>query len=83
MLTSKDLFSIPYYKKGAAFTGSQRDFRFRIRRVEEEGQDPVLELCIYPDKLCFELTPDEAKEISTFPFDNDGLAAIAEAINNH
>lgn len=83
MLTSKDLFSIPYYKKGAAFTGSQRDFRFRIVKVQNEGEDPVFELCFYPDKVCFELTPDEEKEISTFPFNNDGLAAMAEAINNH
>lgn len=83
MLTSKDLFSIPYYKKGAAFTGSQRDFRFRIERLEEEGKDPVLKLTFYPDKLCFDLTPDEDKTVSTFPFDNDGLAAIAEAINNY
>ena len=83
MLTSKDLFSIPYYKKGAVFTGSQRDFRFLVERVEEEGEDPKFKLTFYPDKLSFELTKDEDKASSFFPFNDEGLSAIAEEINNH
>ena len=83
MLTSKDLFSIPYYNKGAVFTGSQRDFRFRVEKIAEEDKSPEFKLTIYPDKVCYDLTPDAEKEEIFFPFDNDGLTAIAEAINNH
>ncbi len=83
MLESKDLFALAYYEL-ASFTGSLRGFRFRIEKDvsgDEENKIKQLKLTFYPDKVEYNLTPDEEKESMLFPFSDEGLEQIKNTIN--
>ena len=80
MLTGKDLFAIPYYEANAIFTGSQRDFRFRIEKAVPEDK-AMLKLTFYPEGKAFEFSREEDREESFFEYSPEGLEEIARVIN--
>ena len=79
MIAKTDLLSIPFYKK-SAFTGSYEGMRYRIRCVKDE-ENSSFEAVIWPGPYIFDATADEHKEFHTFPFTDEGLALIAEWLN--
>lgn len=80
MLTGKDLFAIPYYEANAVFTGSQRDFRFRIEKAVPEDK-AMLKLTFYPEGKAFEFSSEQEREEVFFEYSPEGLEQAANAIN--
>ncbi len=79
MLTSSDLFHIPFYKK-SPYTGSIEGMRFTIEKAQE-GDTDVFRVWIFPGPFCFEKTADNVKESQIFPFTEYSIAKIADWLN--
>ncbi|MCR5665989.1 MAG: hypothetical protein K6G01_04105 [Eubacterium sp.] len=79
MVKPEDLLNINYYKK-EPFSGSDTSMRYYIRKKTVEEED-VLEAFVYPQPYSFEATPDEEKVSKEFAFSNDGLAQLADWLN--
>ncbi len=79
MVTSADLFHLPYYNK-ATYTGSICGMRYYIEKTAE-NETPVLRAWIFPGPFCFAKTQDSQKESKTFAFAEESLPAIASWLN--
>ncbi len=64
--------SLAYIKK-ERYTGSSDGLRFFLEKKEEEGCDPKILVCLWPEPLCFEKTEDAEKHYCEFAFSEDGL----------
>ncbi len=82
MVKRSDLLALNYYNyKKSVFSGSLGTMRYRIEKKSVEGEEPVLEVVLYPGPYCFEKTPDEVKQTERFPFSEEGLQAVANYLN--
>lgn len=79
MVERIDLFHLPFYKK-EAFTGSDRGVRFWIGKTEKEGEEPVLQVILWPEPFALKHTADEQKRSKEFPFSEEGLDGAYEWI---
>lgn len=81
MLELKDFMPINFLKK-EKFTGSHQGMRFRMEKVEIEGEDkPRLGVTVWPEPYAYDATPDEEKERILLDFDADGIAKGVDWIN--
>lgn len=81
MLELKDFMPINFLKK-EAFTGSCQGMRFRMAKLEKEGEEaPLLLVSVWPEPYNFDATPEEEKEHLECPFDEDGIARGVDWLN--
>ncbi|MCB7319034.1 hypothetical protein [Lacrimispora sp. 210928-DFI.3.58] len=81
MLELKNFMPIQFLKK-EKFTGSHHGMRFRMEKLETEGEDgPRLGVTVWPEPYNFDVTPDEEKEKASFDFSADGIAEGVAWIN--
>lgn len=71
---------LPYINRGV-YTGSYQGMRYRLRKKETEENGKCLEAVIYPEPLCFEVTPEEQKQIQEFPFTTEGFEEAVAWLN--
>ena len=84
MIEGKDILPFSYYKKGKPFTGSYKGMRYRIIKegaVDEDDTDK-LKVDIWPEPLCFEVTPDEKITSQRFAFTDDGYKDVVKYLND-
>ncbi len=79
MILFKDMMPMPYFKK-AAFTGSDQGMRYRLSRLEQDGQT-FLQAAVWPDLFCFDKTPEDQKIYRTFEFSREGVQAAVDWMN--
>lgn len=78
MINGHDIPEIAFFENKNVFTGSEgKDFRFRIARIDEDG-NAKLEVCIWREDLCFELCKIEDKAV--FGLSNEELAKAVDWI---
>lgn len=56
------------YVKKEPYTGSYNNKRYRVWKEEDN-----IKVCIYPDKFCFDKTPEDDKIYKDFSFSQEGL----------
>ncbi len=80
MIKRSDLLSINFYKK-SAFTGSDKNLRFRISKDTIDDTD-VLSACVFPGPYAFDSTDESLKTYKVFEFSDKGLDEIVEWFNS-
>lgn len=76
MIFDKMLYKINInYIKKEPYTGSFNKHRYRVWKEEDS-----IKVCLYPDIFCFEKTSEDDKIYREFPFDQDGLIAAMQYI---
>lgn len=81
MLELRDLMPINFLKK-ENFTGSHKGMRFRMEKLEIEGEEkPRLGVTIWPEPYGYDATPEEEKEKIVLDFDADGIARGMDWLN--
>lgn len=75
MLKKETFVPIQFFKK-EAYTGSMKGMRYRVFKGEKE-----LEAVVYPGPYCYEVTPEEEKIRTAFPFSEEGLSQAIDWIN--
>lgn len=80
MITYDEVLNMNYYKK-TSYTGWTEGMRFLIRRVEQEGSDPVFQAYVWPGPYIFDLAEDEKKFEATFPFTEEGRKQVVDWLN--
>ena len=81
MIQLKDFMPINFLKK-ESFTGSHKGMRFRMEKVQTEGEGvPRLGVTVWPEPYGYDATPDSEKERILLDFDAEGLAQGVEWIN--
>ena len=84
MIEDINISSFERYKYNSPFTGSHKGMRFRIVHPKKvEGQDDLIHVDVYPGPYCFEKTPDELKEHTTYPFGVEGYEQIVPYLNKY
>lgn len=84
-MTRKDLLSLNFYNH-TPFHGSENGLRYRVEKFIEENEDgekkePQLKVTLWPEPFNYDKTPDTDKQISFFPFSEDGLILATNYIN--
>ncbi len=79
MLELKDFMPINFLKK-EKFTGSYKGLRFRMEKLEEDGETSLL-VSVWPEPYSYEFTPEAEKEHLKTAFDADGIARGVDWIN--
>lgn len=80
MLELKDFMPVNFLKK-EKFTGSYKGMRFRMEKLEKEGEETVLFVSIWPEPYNYDSTAEEEKEHREFSFDADGIAGGVDWLN--
>lgn len=81
MLELKDFMPINFLKK-EKFTGSHKGMRFRMEKLEIEGEEkPGLGVAVWPEPYGYDATPDAEKEKIVLEFNAEGLAKGVDWIN--
>ena len=83
MVEKKNMMPLNFFKK-EAYTGSSEGMRYRIAQVIEEKEEEKLswlEVAVYPEPYCYEVTPEEHKIKKRFPFKEEALEEIRVWIN--
>lgn len=79
MLEVKNFMPINFLKK-EKFTGSFHGMRYRMEKAEtEEGSR--LGVCIWPEPYSYDATEEEGKERMLFSFDEEGIVAGVDWLN--
>lgn len=78
-ITREMLFPLAFYKK-SPFHGSKGEKNYRIEKYSEEEQD-FFRLYIWQGPYCFDATKEE-KEISIYPFTEEGMEEIIGKLNS-
>lgn len=80
-VTDEQLYGMPYYEKGACYSGSLGKMRYHLERINSEHElfqvfkedDKYNFLAtIWWGEYCYEKTPVEDLVTNVFPFDTDG-----------
>lgn len=81
MLELKDFMPVNFLKK-EKFTGSHQGMRFRMEKLEIEGEDkPRLGVTVWPEPYGYDATPEEDKQTIELDFDGDGVARGVDWLN--
>lgn len=80
MLELKDFMPVNYLKK-EKFTGSHCGMRFRMEKVDREGEGTLLGVSAWPEPYGYDATPDSQKLRTEFSFDADGIAKSVDWLN--
>lgn len=80
MIQRKDVLSIPFFKK-SGFAGSYLGMRYRIAKVQREGQEQEeLQAVVWEAPYSFGTTSSE-KEYREFPFSEEGICQAVDWLN--
>lgn len=81
VLELKDFMPLNFLKK-EKFTGSHRGMRFRMEKVEMEGEENLrLKVTVWPEPYGYDATPQEEKMEVLLGFDGDGLKKGVDWVN--
>ena len=89
MIERKDMMPIPFLKK-EKFTGSYKGMRYRMELAVKEEENPegekpaeikLLAVTAWPEPFSYDHTPEEKKIRREFSFDEEGICAGAEWLN--
>ena len=64
--------------KKEPFSGSHHGMRYYLNSSED-----TLNVWLYPEPWCFEMTPEEDKIYKNFPFTQEGLDSAVDWINEN
>ena len=81
-----DIFNFNYFNYGETFFGSDCGKRYSLARVKitdeaDSSERKILRAFCWPEPLCFEATPEEKRQMKDFEFNEDGVVAAIEWIN--
>ena len=79
MLARADFLSLNFVKK-EDYTGSYQGMRYMLHQAEAE-EEKKLQIYLWPEPFCFDVTPEEQKISEMFPFSEDGLAQGIDWMN--
>ena len=79
MLARADFLSLNFVKK-EDYTGSYQGMRYMLHQAEVE-EEQKLQIYLWPEQFCFDVTPEEQKISEMFPFSEDGLAQGIDWMN--
>ena len=79
MLTRADFLSLNFVKKEDC-PGSYKGMRYMLHQAEIE-EEKKLQVYLWPEPFCFEVTPEEQKLTEFFPFSEEGLSQAIEWMN--
>lgn len=86
MILIKDVMPVTFLKK-EPFSGSYKGMRYRMEKNEaalsedSDKKETFLKVCIWPQPLCFNKTPDENKIWNQFAFSSEGVALAVDWLN--
>lgn len=85
-MTRSDLLSLNFYNH-TPFHGSENGLRYRVEKSVEDSEEvekkePRLKVTLWPEPFNFDKTPDDKKEVSFFPFSEEGLLSATDYINS-
>lgn len=72
--------SLNFYKK-EPFHGSLKGFRYQLVMKKNEEEGNKLNVIIWPEPYCLEATDDSRKREKDFSFDEEGLQAAIDWMN--
>lgn len=81
MIDRSQILSFSHYKKGKAYTGSQKGMRYRIQKKETEGEAKFY-VWVWPEPFCFEKTDKEQLTETQFPFSEEGYEQVMAFLNS-
>lgn len=78
-MNEETVLTLEYYNYKGVFTGSLQGIRYRIQKIEEEGE---AFFCVHTWKepYCFEATPKEEITEKKFPFSYEGRRELVKWI---
>lgn len=79
MLTRADFLSLNFVKK-EDYAGSYKGMRYMLHLAEQD-EEKKLQVYLWPEPFCFEVTPEEQKISRLFAFGEDGLAEAIDWMN--
>lgn len=83
MIERKRLLSMGYYKKGATFTGSDKNKNYKVEKFKpEESEDVIFKATVWPGPLCLDKTDDNLKVVNTAEFSEEGLLELVDWMNS-
>lgn len=80
MIKREDILSMEYLKK-TEFTGCHKGMRYRLEKVEEDGEKK-LKVTVWPEPFNFFTTPAEQKQSELFAFEEDGVVDAVAWMND-
>lgn len=80
MIERADILSMEYLKK-TEYTGCHKGMRYRLEKVEEEGEKK-LKATVWPEPFNFFRTPEEEKQSALFAFEEDGIVDAVAWMND-
>ncbi|MDD2973404.1 MAG: hypothetical protein PHE02_14865 [Lachnospiraceae bacterium] len=81
MIDAKTFIVLNIVKK-EDFSGSLKGMRYRLhKKKQEESEDAVIEVCIWPQPYSYDKTAEEEKEYKDFSFDESGRLEIVDWLN--
>ena len=80
MLIRDDFLSLNFVKK-EDYSGSYKGMRYLLHQAEVE-EEKKLQIYLWPEAFCFDVTPDEQKISEMFPFNEDGMAKGIDWMNS-
>ena len=84
MIDFTDIASFDRYKHSSPFTGSYKGMRFRIVHPKPvEGEEDLFIVDVYPGPYCYEKTPEDQKERTTYPYSIEGYEQIVPYLNKY
>ncbi|MGO5052723.1 hypothetical protein ACTQ6A_09420 [Lachnospiraceae bacterium LCP25S3_G4] len=81
MIKKEDILSLNFYNYKQPFYGSNQGIRYRISKIGDK-QDTQLEVTIWPEPFCYEMTAEDKKETKTFQFSENGQEEIIKWLNS-
>lgn len=74
MVKEEDILNFNFFAYKGIFTGSSKDFRYRIKKdtVQNGEEENVLRAWCWKGLYCFEKTPKEEIKVKDFSFDEEG-----------
>lgn len=80
MITTDDVLNMNFYKK-EQFTGSYKGMRYLLKKDKDENEDDIFRCYIWPGPYNYETTADEEKQMTTYPFTNEGKQQAVDWLN--
>lgn len=81
MLTRADFLSLNFVKK-EDYPGSYKGMRYMLHQAEVD-EEKKLQVYIWPEPFCFDVTPDDQKVTEFFSFNEEGMAQAIDWMNEH
>ncbi|HOO28484.1 MAG TPA: hypothetical protein PLU43_08460, partial [Lachnospiraceae bacterium] len=81
MIDRKQILSFSHYKKGKAYTGSQKGMRYRIQKKESKGEEQFC-VDVWPEPFCFEKTDQKQITEAVFSFSEEGYEQVLKYLND-